>query len=279
MPEDPSPSARLLARELREHRERRGITGDTAAARLKWSPSKISRFDRARVLPPADDLERLIKLYRVPADDAARLRDLRAAAAAGRDLTGPGRDPGITELLIWAPDVIPAALRTEAYARAVMASVRRVRRYTPSEIKAEIVTDRLIQARLRGDPPDDDHPPLPRLGLAVVLDEAVLTRRRGGPGVMTAQLGQLAALAELDCADVRVLPLDADGPAFGAFTYWGFQVDAADAVLLTSPSGTEQVTADRQVTDYRFAFEELTGAAADPEESAAMIKRAADRWT
>jgi hypothetical protein len=43
-------------------------------------------------------------------------------------------------------------------------------------------------------------------------------------------------------------------------------------------AGTEQVTAEGQVSDYRFAFEELTGAAADAGESAAMIKLAADRW-
>lgn len=37
-----------LAAELRDIREASGRSGDSVAAALRWSPSKISRYERAR---------------------------------------------------------------------------------------------------------------------------------------------------------------------------------------------------------------------------------------
>jgi Domain of unknown function (DUF5753) len=86
-------------------------------------------------------------------------------------------------------------------------------------------------------------------------------------------------MARTPGVEVRVLPLDADGPAIDtAFALLGYEDDAGDAVLLTSPAGTVEVTGDEEVRDYRFAFEDLEAAAADVEESLALIKQAADRW-
>ena len=47
-PGSPTVRRRRLAAELRGIREDRGKSGDTVAAALKWSPSKISRYERAR---------------------------------------------------------------------------------------------------------------------------------------------------------------------------------------------------------------------------------------
>jgi hypothetical protein len=51
----PTVRRRRLAAELRAIRERKGRSGDRVAAALKWSPSKISRFELARTgLNPAE---------------------------------------------------------------------------------------------------------------------------------------------------------------------------------------------------------------------------------
>ena len=47
-PASPTVRRRRLAAELREIREGKGKSGDAVAAALKWSPSKISRYERAR---------------------------------------------------------------------------------------------------------------------------------------------------------------------------------------------------------------------------------------
>ena len=45
-----SPTVRRLrlAAELREIRESKGKSGETVAKALRWSPSKISRYERAK---------------------------------------------------------------------------------------------------------------------------------------------------------------------------------------------------------------------------------------
>ena len=278
----PSPSARRCACSAPSFaRTANAAAGSAIAcpAGSKWSPSKVSRVENARTLIRRSDLDAMIRLYQIPPDQAARLHDLRDAAVLGRERPGPGQDPGITELLYWAPFVVPPALRTEACARALMQSVRRLRRYTPSQIKAEIITDREMQARIRREAGTAGTTASPPLRLSCVLDEAVLRRRRGSTSVMTAQLDHLTAMARTPGVEVRVLPVDADGPAIDtAFALLGYEDDAGNVVLLTSPTGTVEVTGDEEVRDYRFAFEDLEAAAADVEESLALIKQAADRW-
>jgi transcriptional regulator with XRE-family HTH domain len=48
VPGSPTVRRRRLAAELREIRESTGKSGDAVAAALRWSPSKISRYERAR---------------------------------------------------------------------------------------------------------------------------------------------------------------------------------------------------------------------------------------
>jgi len=47
-PGSPTVRRRRLAAELREIRESRGRSGESVAAALGWSPSKISRYERAK---------------------------------------------------------------------------------------------------------------------------------------------------------------------------------------------------------------------------------------
>lgn len=273
-----SPSCRLLAMELREWRERRGKTGDQVALTLRVSPSLISRLEKAHRPPSEDQLRLLLNMYRVPEEDRPRLSRLRIDAARER-LAGPLLDQEIvTALSCWAPDAVPVPLRTELYARAIIAAVRQVRRPTPSEIKRDARAGAAWQARLRGETEADEPAPEP-LTLDCVMDEALLRRRRGATSAMEGQFRLLAALADLPGADLRVLPFDVDAPALGPFTLYSYgNDDLTDVVLLEGPAGVTRISDERTVTDYRYAYAELLNAAADKDTSAAMIKQAADTW-
>jgi transcriptional regulator with XRE-family HTH domain len=59
-PASPMVRRRRLAAELREIREVKGKSGDAVAAALKWSPSKISRYERARTGLRPREVERLL---------------------------------------------------------------------------------------------------------------------------------------------------------------------------------------------------------------------------
>src|SRR6266481_4486739 len=64
-PGSPTVRRRRLADELRGIRESKGKSGDSVAAALKWSPSKISRYERARTGLRPREVERLLDYYEI----------------------------------------------------------------------------------------------------------------------------------------------------------------------------------------------------------------------
>jgi transcriptional regulator with XRE-family HTH domain len=64
-PGSPTVRRRRLAAELRSIRESTGRSGDAVASALRWSPGKISRYERARTgLRPAE-VEKLLDYYKI----------------------------------------------------------------------------------------------------------------------------------------------------------------------------------------------------------------------
>ena len=63
VPGSPTVRRRRLATELREIRESKGESGDAVAKALHWSPSKISRYERAKTGLPPREVERLLDYY------------------------------------------------------------------------------------------------------------------------------------------------------------------------------------------------------------------------
>src|SRR5690348_4023850 len=64
-PASPMVRRRRLAAELRGIREGKGKSGDAVAAALKWSPSKISRYERARTGLRPQEVARLLDYYQI----------------------------------------------------------------------------------------------------------------------------------------------------------------------------------------------------------------------
>src|ERR1700751_1749395 len=61
----PSVRRRRLPTEMRAIREGMGRSGDAVANALQWSPSKISRYERAKTSLPPKEVERLLDYYKV----------------------------------------------------------------------------------------------------------------------------------------------------------------------------------------------------------------------
>src|SRR5215469_7780847 len=64
-PGSPTVRRRRLAAELREIRESKGRSGETVATALRWSPSKISRYERAKTGLRPREVERLLDYYQI----------------------------------------------------------------------------------------------------------------------------------------------------------------------------------------------------------------------
>src|SRR5690349_21386195 len=209
-PGSPTVRRRRLAAELREIRESKGKSGESVAAALRWSPSKISRYERAKTGLRPQEVQRLLDYYQITGQRRELLLALAEDAAQkgwweefGDILSEDyqqfiGLEYEATSINIWHVDVVTGLLQTEAYARHIISSYSRVEPVAPGMI------GRMVRVRMRR------QQVLNREGLqlSVVLDESVLKRRIGDESVMYEQLQRLAREAERPNLTLRILPLD-----------------------------------------------------------------------
>jgi transcriptional regulator with XRE-family HTH domain len=284
-PGSPTVRRRRLAAELRGIRESKVKSGDAVAAALRWSPSKISRYERARTGLRPREVERLLDYYEITGPRRALLLGLAEDAAQKgwwEEFTDSlsedykqfiGLEHEATSMAIWHVDVVTGLLQTEDYARHIIGSYSRVEPVAPGMI------GRLVRVRMRR------QQVLNREGLqlSVVLDESVLKRRIGDEPVMYDQLMRLVKEADRPNLTLQVLPLDAQHSVFGeSFAIFSFGQDA-DAMLQDVVS-TEHLRSgftlegERDTYLHRIAFQMLSEAALDPVASRALILETAESY-
>src|ERR1700747_3028328 len=154
-PGSPTVRRRRLAAEPRGIRERKGKSGDAVAAALKWSPSKISRYERAKTGLRPREVERLLDYYGVGGQHRAMLLALAEDASQrgwGEEYADSlpedyqqfiGLEHEATSAAIWHVDVVAGLLQTEAYARHIISSYSRVEPVAPGMI------GRMVRGRMR----------------------------------------------------------------------------------------------------------------------------------
>ena len=286
-PGSPTVRRRRLAAELREIRESKGKSGEAVAAALKWSPSKISRYERARTGLRPREVERLLDYYQIAGPRRTLLLELAEDAAQKgwweefadslsedyRQFIGLEHE-AIT-IAIWHIYVVTGLLQTESYARHIISSYGRVEPMTPGMI------GRLVKVRTRRQQVLDRD----GLQLSVVLDESVLKRRIGNESVMYEQLQHLAREAERPNLTLQILPLSAQHTVFGeSFVIFGFGADS-DAMLQDVVSAEHMRSGfssegERETYLHRIAYQMLSEASLDPAASKALIlKTAESHWS
>jgi transcriptional regulator with XRE-family HTH domain len=282
-PASPTVRRRRLAAELREIRVALGMSGDAVAAAMKWSPSKISRYERARNGLPPREVERLLGYYQITGDRRARLLDLAEDAAqkgwweefadslSDDYMQFIGLEHEAASIRIWHVDVVTGLLQTEAYARQIISSYSLIEPVAPAMIGRMVKVRMLRQQVLNRD----------GLQLSVMLDESVLQRRVGDESVMYEQLQYLAREADRPNLRLQILPLDTPRAIFGeSFVIFGFEADS-DAMLQDVVS-TEQLKSgymlggERDTYLHRIAFQMLSRAALSPAASRSLILETAE---
>ena len=286
-PASPTVRRRRLAAELRGIRESKGKSGDAVAAALRWSPSKISRYERARTGLRPREVERLLDYYGITGSHRALLLGLAEDAAQkgwweefADSLSEDyqqfiGLEYEATSINIWHVDVVTGLLQTEAYARHIIGSYSRVEPIPPGMI------GRMVKVRMRRQQvlTRDD------LQLSVVLDESVLKRRIGDESVMYEQLQRLVHEADRPNLTLRILPLEKQHVVISeSFVIFGFG-DDSDAMLQDVVS-TEHLKngfileGERETYLHRIAFQMLAEASLDPAQSRALILETAEsHWS
>jgi transcriptional regulator with XRE-family HTH domain len=287
LPGSPTVRRRRLAAELREIRESKGKSGDAVAAALRWSPSKISRYERARTGLQPREVERLLDYYQITgprrdlllalAEDAAQKGwwEEYADSLAPDYLEFIGLEHEASSMAIWHGEVITGLLQTEAYARHIISSYSRVEPIAPGLVQ------RMVRVRMRRQQVLDRQ----GLELSVVLDESVLRRRVGDDRVMYEQLQRLAREADRPNLTLQILPLDAQHTVFGeSFVIFRFGPDD-DAILHDVVSAEHlrsglSLEGERETYLHRIAFQMLADASLDPASSRALVVETADKhWS
>jgi transcriptional regulator with XRE-family HTH domain len=284
--ETPSVRERRLAAELRLLRLATGLHGKDVAAELGWSPSKVSRIETGHTGVTGEDLERLLRLYAVPDQQAGLLRRLAPSARprgwwdAYAETLSPGyanlirMEAGSQALRCYGALVPHALLQTPDFAREVILSTWS--RPSPAEVERRVQVCRRRQEVLDGDRAGG------ALQLAAVLDESVL-RRCVVPGdperdaaVRRGQLQRLAEVAARPLARIQVLPFSAGLPPVtaGSFSVLDSLATAtADVVYLENKTRIFFLDAEAEVHRYTQAFDLISEMALDPEDSRALIEQ------
>lgn len=284
VPGSPTVRRRRLASELRKIRESKGKSGDAVAAALKWSPSKISRYELARTGLKLSDVERLLDYYQVAGSRRALLLELaRDAAQKGwweefaDSLSADyqqfiGLEHEASSVAIWHVEVVPGLLQCEAYARHIISSYNHVEPIAPGLI------ERLVRVRMKRQQVLDREP---GLQLSVVLDESVLRRRIGDESVMYQQLHRLAREYDRPNVTLRILRLNTPHTVFGeSFVIFRFGPDSnailQDVVCTEHLRNDFLVQGERDTYLHRLAFKMLLDASLDPVASRTLILETAE---
>jgi transcriptional regulator with XRE-family HTH domain len=286
MPGSPTVRRLRLASELRAIRESRGKSGDTVAAALKWSPSKISRYELARTGLKPVEVEKLLDYYQITGSRRAHLLELAEDAAQkgwwedfASELSPDyqqfiGLEHEASSIAIWHVEVIPGLLQTQAYARHIIANYGVIEPIAPGMI------ERLVKVRMQRQQLLAREP---AVQLSVVLDESSLRRRIGDEQVMHDQLTHLAELADRPNITVRILPLNAQHTVLGAafvIFHFGAYGDAMLQDVVTSEQLKNVFAVDTEQETYlhRLVFQALVGASLEPAASKALILETAESF-
>lgn len=279
MQHGPAVRRRKLGAELRALRTSAGLTSGEAARLVGWHQSKVSRIETGTSGVKPADVRLLFDAYGVADPE---LRDLLMMLAGSddsggrhhwwhayrgalpptyRDFISLESQAGAMRTL--ETTVVPGLLQTPEYARAVTRAA--------VEGLQEDRLDTLVEVRLarqdvlRADPP---------LKLSAVLDEAVLRREVGGPGVMARQLERLVEAARLPQVRLQVLPFAAGAHigVTGPFVIFSFSSTSdLDVVVLDHLTSSLYLERKEDLQAYTEAFNALQIHALSPEDSLDFI--------
>lgn len=193
---------------LRQARQHRGWTQQTAAEQVGWSKAKIVRIELGSMGMSRADLRALASAYGVT--DADRIAQWeRWVSASRRQPLEPFSDVlrrGFMEYVAlegvavrirqFHPMVVPGLLQTRRYAEYLIDTL--AAKDTPREARDRQLAARLARQQILHTP----HPPR----IQILVDESVLHREATDPAILPEQLEHLYELARLPHMDMRVIP-------------------------------------------------------------------------
>ncbi len=261
----------MLGGQLRQLRESRGISRESAGYEIRGSESKISRMELGRVGFKQRDVADLLTLYGV-VDEVERATVLTLAQRANSpgwwhrygDVLPSwfqpylGLEASAAVIRTYEVKFVPGLLQTTDYARAVMllghprASMEEIEH----RVRLRIERSQRVLDNPRGSPQ-----------IWAVVDEAALRRPVGGPAVMRAQLESLIDATKKPHIRLQVIPFRSGGyaAAGGPFTVLRFRdQELPDMVYIELLTSALYLDKREEATDYILMMDQLAVEAEPP---------------
>jgi transcriptional regulator with XRE-family HTH domain len=276
----PTVRRRRLGSELRRLREDHSIKLEEVAERLGVAASTLSRIETGKAPTKSVYLTAMLEMYGVTDQsqrqvlvDMAREGHRKGWWSVYDDVlpTGFGIYVGLEAeaagLRSFEGEVVQGLFQTPDYARAILREVQV--RDTDEQV------ERLVDLRMKRQEVLDRNP---ALDVWMILDEAVVRRTIGGPGVMRDQLARLVEASKKPNVTLQVLPFASGSHAGlrGPFSILEFPERAdADVAYVESVAGIIYLEKEREVRTCAEAFDRLRAAALSPGQSTDLIFEAA----
>ncbi|QKV94758.1 helix-turn-helix domain-containing protein [Streptomyces sp. NA02950] len=232
-----SESLKTFGAVLKALRDEAGLTQEQFAPRVRYSATYIAKVEQGRRFPPKELIPRTEEVLGAPAARilGAAYRTLtRKVGLASWFLRWAGIEEESVSLLTYECAVVPGLLQPEPYIRAIF---DRYIPHTSAEQCEQQVIARLARQRLLTDRPNTS--------FCFVVEQALLDRGFGGPGVTRALLDHILEQQRHRNVEVQVMPLRQEdhsgfeGPMCLAETAdhrWIGYLEAHDSsVLITDP--------------------------------------------
>jgi transcriptional regulator with XRE-family HTH domain len=258
---------------LRARRQELGLTVEQVAERLLCSPSKVSRMETGQRGATQRDVRDLCTLYGI--DDEVERERLMTLAKEGKqqawwqpyDLpyaTYVGLEAAAATIRDYDSGVVPGLLQTPDYTRA--RHVGYLPRLDAAEIERRVEVTMTRQRVFAA-----EHPP----HFWTILDEAVLHRVVGDPGIMRAQLDRLIEASSHPRITVQVIPYTVGvHPALDSiFTIVEFDGGVPGVVYVEGLVGSIYLERPEDLDRYLHVFDRLSTIALSPEDSVALIQK------
>ncbi|MEU5785949.1 helix-turn-helix domain-containing protein [Micromonospora lupini] len=257
-----------FAEELRLARAAGGLSQATLAEALSYSGALVAKVETSERRPSLDFARRCDAVF------AADGRFERIQRRISREAVVPwfrdwaGIEQETTALRSFEPLCVPGLLQTEGYARALLTGGGL---FAPDEIEQQVATRLDRQGLLTR-----DRPPL----LTAVIDEHVLRRSVGGPGVMREQIQHLVKLGSaLPRVRIQVVPT-----AVGAYVGLGgpFVIATSrqgeDLVYLAGQRHGQVIDRADYVRQMVEVWESIRGEALSHRQSLDLLAEVAETW-
>jgi transcriptional regulator with XRE-family HTH domain len=265
-----------LGGQLRQLRERSGISREAAGEAIRGSHAKISRLELGRVGFKQRDLLDLLTLYGVtdPDERASFLTLARQASTPGwwhqySDVlpawfeTYLGLEQAAAVIRGYEPQFVPGLLQTADYARAVVGLAH------GEEHEDEI--ERRVALRMRRQQILTD---AQAATVWLVIDEAALRRPYGGRTVLRGQIRHLLEVSEAATVTIQVVPYEVGGHAAagGGFAILRFAApELPDVVYLEQLTSALYLDKRTDVDKYLGVMNRLAVQAHTPEHTRAFL--------